>query len=319
MIFFIAAAISIAVFCIIEGVFLVLKNRSNPEIKQIRKKLKELASHSRAEVSLMGQTRPLSDVPWLNRFLSRIPLAVRMDNFLVKAGVSYPLGVFLLLSVVLALVGFILLSMFSQGFLFSLLGLALGFVPFAVLKSIKNRRMKKFEEQLPDALDMIARSLRAGHALSGGLEMVGQEFPEPLGPEFTKTVTQITFGVGIEQALRNLAVRIDCPDLKFLVVSVIVQRESGGNLGEIIETIGRLIRERYRLQGKIRSLAAEGKLSGIILVILPFVAAVLLSMVRPGYVGVLFTDPVGQVLVVVAVIMMFFGIVVIKKLINIKI
>ncbi len=275
MIFFIAAAISIAVFCIIEGVFLVLKDRSNPEIKRIRKQLKELSNQSliQSEVSLLGHMRPLSDVPWLNKFLMRLPLAKRMDLFLIQANVSYPLGVFLLLSVVLALTGFLLVLIVSRSFLFSLLGLALGSLPYFVLKIIKARRMKKFEEQLPDALDMIARSLRAGHALGGGLEMVGQEFTEPLGPEFAKTVRQITFGVDLEHALRNMAERVDCPDLKFLVVSVMIQRESGGNLGEIMESIGRIIRERFALRGKIQTLAAEGKFSAIILIVLPFLIA----------------------------------------------
>jgi tight adherence protein B len=319
MTFFIAAAISIAVFCIIEGIFLFLKSRSNPEIKRIKKQLKELSGQSRAEVSLLGHARPLSDVPWLNSFLIRIPLALRMDNFLIKTGVSYPLGVFLLLSAVLALAGFFLLEIVSRVGLLSFLGLVLGLAPFAVLNHIKKRRMKKFEEQLPDALSMIARSLRAGHSLSGGLELVGQEFPDPLGPEFTRTVTQITFGVGIEQALRNLTARVDCPDMKFLVVSVIVQRESGGNLGEIIENIGKLIRERYTLQGKVRALAAEGKLSAIILIALPIVIAVVILAINPDYIKLLFFDPLGRMLVIITVVMMLFGVAVIKKMINIKV
>ena len=319
MIFFIAAMISIAVFCILEGGVLVLKNRSTPEIKRIKKHLKDFSDQSHVEVSLLGRTRPLSDVPWLNKFLSHIPLAVKMDNFLIKADVSYPLGVFLLLSVVLALVGFLLLSLFSRSFLLSLAGLVLGLVPFAVLSIIKKRRMKKFEEQLPDALSMIARSLRVGHGLSTGLEMVGQEFPEPLGPEFSKTVTQITFGVGLEQALRNLTMRIDCPDLKFLVVSVIVQKESGGNLGEIMENIGRIIRERFKLQGKIRTLSAEGRLSGVIMISLPLVVATAFLFVNPAYIKELAGDPIGWALIAAAVTMMILGYSCIMWLVKIKI
>lgn len=319
MSFFIAAMISIAVFCILEGGVLVLKNRSNPEIKRIKKHLKDFSDQSHVEVSLLGHTRPLSDVPWLNKFLSHIPLAAKMDNFLIKADVSYPLGVFLLLSVVLALVGFLLLSLVLRSFLLSLSGLVLGFVPFAVLSIIKNRRMKKFEEQLPDALSMIARSLRVGHGLSRGLEMVGQEFPEPLGPEFAKTVTQITFGVGLEQALRNLTMRVDCPDLKFLVVSVVVQKESGGNLGEIMENIGRIIRERFKLQGKIRTLSAEGRLSGVIMISLPLVVATAFLFVNPAYIKELVSDPIGRALIAVAVVMMILGYSCIMWLVKIKI
>jgi tight adherence protein B len=320
MIYFIAAAISIAVFCIIEGLFLFIRGRSNPEINRMRKQIRELSKQniSHPNVSLFGHARPLSDVPWLNKFLLRFPLAKRIDLFLIQADVSYPLGVFLLLSVVLALLGFLLIFIKTQSFIFSLLGLAIGFAPFYVLNIMKKRRMKKFEEQLPDALDMIARSLKAGHALGSGLEMVGQEFSEPVGSEFTKTVTQISFGVGLEQALRNMSRRIDCPDLNFLVVSVIVQRESGGNLGEIMENIARIIRERFKLRGKIRALAAEGKLSAIILVALPIFIACIISLINPTYIKELVNEPIGRKLLVVTGIMMLLGVVVMKRIINIK-
>ena len=316
---FIAAAVSIAALCIIEGAFLVLKSRSNPETKRIKRHIQELSRASVVEVSLRGRMRPLSQVAWLDRLLGRFPLARRMDDFLVQAGISSPPGVFLLLSAVLGLVGFFLLSMVSRGFPAAILGLALGLVPFLFLVMKKTRRIKRFEAQLPDALDMIARSLRAGHALASGLDMAGQEFSAPLGPEFAKTVNQLTFGVGIEQALRNLTRRIDCPDLKFLAVSINIQRESGGNLAEILEGVARLVRERHKLQGKIRALAAEGKFSALILLAMPFLVAAALLAVNPAYVDVLRSDPIGRVLVVAAVVMMLLGMAVMKKTINIKV
>ena len=323
MIFFIAATISIAVFCIIEGVLLYLRGRSNPELKRIRKQIKEMESQTKEQtksnVSLMGHLRPLSDIPWFNKILLRFPLAKKMDLFLIHADVPYPLGVFLLLSVVLALIGFLIVLMITRSFWVSLTGLAFGILPFFVLNIIKKRRMKKFEEQLPDALDMIARSLRAGHALGSGLDMVGKEFAEPLGPEFTRTVTQLSFGVGLEQALRNMAKRIDCPDLKFLVVSVMIQRESGGNLGEIMENISRIIRERFVLRGKIQTLAAEGKFSAIILVALPFLTGLALFVVNPSYMKELIYDPKGRIVIAIAAGMMLLGLAIIKRIINIKI
>ena len=183
---------------------------------------------------------------------------------------------------------------------------------------MKTRRMRRFEAQLPDALDMMARSLRAGHALTTGIEMAGQEFPDPLGPEFAKTVAQISFGVGMEQALRNLTKRVDCPDLKFLAVSIIIQRETGGNLAEILETISRLIRERHKLLGKIRALSAEGKLSAIILLALPFLVAAAMLALNPSYLDSLLSDPLGRVLIVAAVMMMLLGVGAIKKTVDIK-
>lgn len=321
MVYFIAAAISIAAFCIIEGVYLVLQERSNPEIKRIKKQLKDLSNQEKnqSEVSLLDHIRPLSDVPRLNNLLLSIPFAKKMDLFLIQADVSYTLGVFLLLSLVLALAGFLLILIITKSFLLSLPGLVFGSLPYYVLKIIKARRMKKFEEQLPDALDMIARSLRAGHALSGGLEMAGQEFSEPLGPEFARTVRQITFGVNLERALRNMSERVDCADLKFLVVSVMIQRESGGNLGEIMENIARIIRERFQLRGKIRTLAAEGKFSAIILIALPFLIALALFFVNPDYIKELINDTKGRMIIAGAIVMMGVGVYFMKRIIDIKV
>jgi tight adherence protein B len=321
MTFFIAAAITVSVFCIIEGTFLFVKGRSNPEIKRIKKQLKDLENQDKlkAEVSLLEHIRPKSDIEWLNKFLLRFPLAKKMDIFLLQANVSMKLGVFLMMSLVVALLGFLLISLMTRSILFALFGLAFGLLPLYILNWMKTRRIKKFEEQLPDALDMIARSLRAGHSLASGLEMVGQEFSEPLGPEFSKTVTQISFGVALEQALRNMATRIDCADLKFLVVSVVIQRESGGNLGEIMENIATIIRERFKLRGKVRTLAAEGKLSAMILFALPVLVGLALFLINPGYLKELFIDPKGKIIVFVAVGMMFLGVLVMRRIINIKV
>ena len=321
MVYFIAAAISIAVFFIIEGVYLVLQERSNPEIKRIKKQLKDLSNQEKnqSDVSLLDHIRPLSDIPQLNKLLLSIPFAKRMDLFLIQADVSYTLGVFLLFSTVIALLGFLLVLIITRSFLLSLPGMVFGLLPYFVIKFIKARRMKKFEEQLPDALDMIARSLRAGHALSGGLEMAGQEFSEPLGPEFARTVRQITFGVNLERALRNMSERVDCPDLKFLVVSVMIQRESGGNLGEIMENIARIIRERFQLRGKIRTLAAEGKFSAIILIALPFLIALALFFINPDYIKELINDTKGRMIIAGAIVMMCVGVYFMKRIIDIKV
>src|SRR5208283_1574049 len=125
----------------------------------------------------------------------------------------------------------------------------------------KKQRMKKFETQLPEALELVARTLRAGQAFSGGLGIVSEEFDDPIGTEFERTLDEINFGVSVGEALKNLTLRVDCPDLRFFVVSVSIQRESGGNLSEIIENIAHIVRERFKLMGKIRVLAAEGKMS----------------------------------------------------------
>jgi tight adherence protein B len=238
---------------------------------------------------------------------------------LQQANARYPLGVFVLLALVLALWGILLLSFLTNSFALSLVGICFGFLPFFYAKVKKDRRMRRFEEQLPEALELLARSLRAGHALTGGLQMVAQEFADPLGTEFGRVLAQVSLGVSVEQALRGLTERIDCPDLKFLTVSVLIQRETGGNLAEILDSIGRLIRERFKLQGRIRTLSAEGRLSAYILIALPIFVALVLSFVNPRYISTLGTDPAGKVLIFIALMMMAIGILIIKRMVGIRV
>ena len=131
-------------------------------------------------------------------------------------------------------------------------------------------RTEKFKKQMPDGLDLVARALKAGHAFSGGISMAAEEFDDPLGPEFAEMLDEINFGVSVPEALKNLTNRIECEELKYFVMGVILQRETGGNLAELIETLANLIREKFKFEGKVRTLSAEGKLSAIILSALPF-------------------------------------------------
>jgi tight adherence protein B len=195
----------------------------------------------------------------------------------------------------------------------------LAYFPFFYLVLKKNRRMEKFEAQLPEAMELMARALKAGHAFSGALKMVVEEMDEPIAEEFNKTIGEINFGVDVPEALKNLSLRVDCQDLRFFVISVIIQRETGGNLAEILENIAHLIRERFKLHGRIRVLSAEGKFSAVVLIGLPFLVASIIAIINPEYIGTLLTDPIGNILVVVAVIMMFLGVAVMKRMIQIKV
>jgi tight adherence protein B len=183
----------------------------------------------------------------------------------------------------------------------------------------KNRRMKKFEQQLPNALSLIARALKAGHAFSGGLQMVNQEFEDPIGGEFQKVLSEISFGIGLDEALTNLSERVDCNDLKFFTIAIIIQKETGGNLAEILENIAHLIRERFKFYDRVNTLSAEGRLSAYILIAIPFFFALLLSILNPTFLGILGTDPIGRTLVAIALIMMVIGMFVMKKMVNIKV
>jgi tight adherence protein B len=291
----------------------------NPEAKHLRERLKvlSLTNYSEKEVDLLRK-KTLSQVPWLNRLLLSIRWTKNLDQLLQQADIRHPIGLFILLSVLLASGGGLIASFVTPVLILPTIAL-LGLVPFVYIYVKKRKRMRKFERQLPDTMDLIARALKAGHALSGGLQLVGEEFGDPIGTEFERTVNEINFGVAVPEALKALARRVDCNDLKFFVMSIIIQRETGGNLAEILENIARLIRERFKLQGRIRVLSAEGKLSAIILVAIPFFLGFVLSIINPDYINTLFEDPIGIVLVIFACVMMALGILMMKKMVSIRV
>lgn len=306
---------------IIELFVYAYKTLRNPHRKVIQKRLKTLSSSEYANDSHdITRKRVLSRVPLLNTILLHTPGVRPLERLLQQANVQSPLGVFILLAAVLALTGYLAGSLLTINRVIPLIFAAsLVVIPFLYVIRKKKKRMDKFQKQLPEGLELIARSLRAGHAFTSGMKLAADEFDDPLGPEFTETLDQINFGVSVSDALKNLAGRVDCPDLRYFVVAVILQRETGGNLAEIIESIGYIIRERFKLKGKIRILAAEGKLSAIILVAIPFFVIIALHFTSPKYINALFFEPAGRIMGTVALVMMVMGIFVMKKMINIKV
>jgi tight adherence protein B len=317
----IGIGIFIALVLLISAAYSVLMGKRSAEARIIKKRLRTLsAGGSRLDEIDIVRKRVLSEVPWLNRFLLSISRLYQLDRLVEQANTRLPLGFFILLALFMGVLGFaggILLKI--NQFVAFFPAVFLGSIPFLYLLSLKQKRMAKFQEQLPDALDLIARALKAGHAFQGGLKMVAEEFGDPVGTEFGKTLDEINYGVGVDQAMKNLIHRVDCPDLQFFVVAVIIQRETGGNLAEILEKIAFLIRERFKLYGKVRSLAAEGKLSMYVLLALPPFIAFYFVIVQPKYIGLLFQDPLGIMMFAVAVTMMAAGTMVMKRMVNIRV
>jgi tight adherence protein B len=317
----IGIGIFITVILLIEVAYFGWRRLSESESRSIRRRLRTLSAGGgdMREVDIVRR-RTMSQVPWLDRLLLKMTRIRQLDRLLEQANTSMPLGFFILLSLLLAAIAFAGGGILRMSlFLIVIFALLLASLPFLYLLTLQQKRMAKFQEQLPDAMDLIARALRAGHAFSGGLKMVAEEFGDPIGNEFRKTLEEINFGVGVEQAMKNLASRVDCADLQFFVVSVIIQRETGGNLAEILEKIAFLVRERFKLYGKIRALAAEGKLSAIILLGLPPSLAVYMFMVNREYIGLLVQDPIGIVMLVSAISLMVAGVFVMKRMITIRV
>lgn len=305
----------ISILVLIEVVLGLIKK--SPEKQQAEKRLKKLTAQ-KYEIGNFEFVKKVrySDIHSLNSFFSKFPLFHRLVRLLEQADVKQTLGYFILTSLVGVAVGFGLTRINLP--LGIIVAAVLGISPSVYIYLKKKKRMNRFEKQLPDAMDLIARSLKAGLAFSVGLKIVSDEFPDPVGVEFGRTVNEVNFGISTDEALKNLAARIDCPDLRFFVISVILQKETGGNLAEILENIARLVRERFKFQGKVRALSAEGRLSAILLVAVPFFLAGLILIINPDYIRALKDEPIGNMMVIGALIMMIIGVSVLKKMIDLK-
>jgi tight adherence protein B len=262
----------------------------------------------------------LSDIPWLNDLLTSMRRFQPLRVLHRQADCRMPLGVFVLATPLLALIGLFCSLAANQPFMFGLMAAAmLGFLPAGYLYWLKSQRMATFERQLPDALELVSRALKAGHAFSVGLKLVGDEAADPIGGEFRRVFDEVSMGVALPQALQNMTDRLNSVDLRFFVTSVLVQRETGGNLAEIIDSLAGLIRKRFELQMKVSALSAEGRFSAILLFALPLVVGGVLFKMNPSYMMTLFTDPMGQHMVTVGSVMMMTGAIIMKRMVAIKV
>ncbi len=207
----------------------------------------------------------------------------------------------------------------QKWYLAPIIGLLMFFIPIGWLWNKRRVRLKKFAGQLSDALELIARALRAGHSLAAGMHVVAEEMPAPIADEFNRVYEEQNLGIPIEDALRALCERVPNLDLRFFVTSVLVQRQTGGDLAEILDKIGYVIRERYRILGQVKALTAEGRLSGMILIALPFGLFITMLHIKPDYVEQLWTHPLGIKMSVGAIIAQILGAIVIKKIVDIKV
>ena len=294
----------------------------NPDRRQIKKRLKRVTTadfEKNVAPDILKTGLPGSFLS-VNRLLARFLSMDRLDMLVYQANVGVSPVIIILISICMAVVGYFF---FAYIFLSKLLAipaaLLIAWLPFLFLLFKKKRRMHRFLSQLPDALELVARSLRAGHAFSSGMKLAADEFAEPLGPEFDLALEQINFGVPTTEALRNLGIRVDCDDLRFFVVAVVLQRETGGNLAEIIEKIADIVRQRFKFQDKVRVLSAEGKLSMYILVALPFLIFLAIRLLNPEYIMTLYTHPTGKILIGIAAVMMAFGVLVMRSMVRIKV
>ena len=318
----IAGLFFLAIFLAVEGLLIWWNSTHSPEAKRIVLRIQGLsagAGLNNEQASLLKQ-RLLANSSPIQRVLLNLPRLSTIDRKLVLSGLGWSLSILLLLTLVSAALTFLmaLLVRIPVG-VSGMLALTAMFVPMQYVEWRVAKRLKRFEELLPDTMDLIARAMRAGHALPSALQMVGEEMPAPIGAEFQQTFDEINYGVDTSTALQNLARRIPSMDLNFFIIAVLIQRETGGNLGEILGNISRIIRERLVLLGKVRSLSAEGRMSAWVLCLLPFFTAAMLYLSNPEFMMVLWTEKIGQIVVGIGLVLMAIGVVWTRNVVRIKV
>jgi len=272
------------------------------------------------EMSDILKKESLSDVPWMDQILQILPFSQRLQVLLTQADSQWTVGKLMVGSVLLALVVFWIATFKAPTLpLAAAAGLVSGVIPYLYLIGKRAARLHRFEELLPDAIDLMSRGLKAGHALNSAIEMVAQEVPDPVGTEFRRVFEEQNFGLPLREALINLSLRVPLQDVNFLVTAMLVQRETGGNLAEILDKTTNVIRERFRLKGQLRIYTAQGRLTGWILTCLPIGMFFLLDFLNPDYEGIMLKDPLGQHLLYLGLILMAVGWYAIRKVIDIKV
>ena len=312
----------IATVLLLEGLYLTWSAYKGPEAKRIEQRLRAMSAgvSSTTEASILKQ-RLLSEAPSLQRWLLRLPRVHELDRVLQQSGTNCTVAKLAGISAAFALAAFVAVSFVPYlAWTFDIL-IAAGAatLPFLYILRKRQNRIRKLEQQLPDALDLMSRALKAGHALPSGLQMVGEEAQDPIAGEFRIVHDEINYGVDVQTALMNLAHRVPSTDVRYFVIAVLIQRDTGGNLTEVLGNISTLVRERLKLLGKVRVLSAEVRMSGWVLGILPFAVAGIINLLNPKFMSVLWTDPMGLKLIYTALGMMLIAAFWMRKIIKIRV
>ncbi|HUO16042.1 MAG TPA: type II secretion system F family protein [Verrucomicrobiae bacterium] len=262
----------------------------------------------------------LSQIPVLDSLLRRSERVSAIQKMLSQAGMTMRAGNFLALSAAAGVAATILTYMVSGRFEFAWIAMIVGFLlPYSYVSYQRNKRYAKFEELFPEAIDTLARAVRAGHAFTTALEMISGEVGEPVAGEFRQLYEEQKFGMPVRDALLNLTERMPSVDVKFFVTAVMLQRETGGNLAEILDNLSYVIRERFKIQRQVRVYTAQGRLTMALLMGMPPIIVTVMMVLNPGFIHPLFSDPIGHTLVVAGITLQTVGYFVIRKIIKIQV
>ena len=303
------------------SVWLLFTTASQQSI--IRDRLESVRKAEKGDISVelkLLRDEMFSSVPLFHRLMTQFEWSKRLQDFISQAGLQTRPGKILLVSGVLTLGGYGLTALVFRRLPIALgVGIVLGMVPFIVVGSMRRQRLRKFEERFPEALDLLGRAVRAGHAFTTGLEMVSREAAEPVAGEFRTTFEEQNLGLPLRDTLVNLAERVPLVDVRFLVTALLIQKETGGNLAEILDELARVIRDRFRVYREVRVKTAQGRLTAVVLILLPITMLVALSILSPSYIGALFHDPAGPTILSAAALMQVLGSIIIWKIVHIEV
>jgi tight adherence protein B len=261
----------------------------------------------------------LSSIPALNNVLTQSPRILRLQKYISQADLKTRAGKLLLICACVGAAAALLANVFAPGG-FAFLALVMGcLLPFGYVAYKRSKRFRHFEELFPQAVELLARAVRAGHSFSSSLELIANELGEPVSGEFRKLYEEQKYGLPIKDALLNLGERMPLVDVRFFAVSVILQRDTGGNLAEILDKLSYVIRERFKILRQLRVFTAQGRMSMLILISLPFIMAVMMSLIAPKYLNILVTDPMGRNLIVLGFAMLATGFFFIRRIVNIRV
>jgi tight adherence protein B len=312
----------VATVLLIEGVYLYWIGRRGKAVTRVNARMSALTSRAVAasESTSILKRRSESETPSMLRWLIGGARLGALNQLLLQAGLSWSIKRFFCYVVACAGCGLLGGLVLQRPLVISImLAMACASLPLLKVRRKRTKRIARLEQQLPDAADLVARAMLAGHSFPSALGMVGDEMAQPLGGEFKIVFDEVNFGVSMKDALQNMVARVPLEDLRYFVIAVLIQREAGGNLAEILGSISRIIRERLKLLGTVRVLSAEGRLSAWILSLMPFVLAGVISLINPALMRIFWTDATGMKLAGVALLFMLFGILWSRKIVRIRV
>ena len=313
----------IFVLLLVLGAYVAATRSSDAKRKRLRQRLNEALLHSAhnedADV-ILARNELMSEIPVLNRLLVDLQATLHLKRMLDQADLHITPSRLLMFSGMAGILGALAISMVSSNLLFTILaGVLTAAIPFIHVWWTRRKRFEHFLENLPDALELMSRALSAGHGFAEALHMVSTEMPEPIATEFRKTYEEQNLGLSVKLALENLAERVPLLDLRLCITAIMIQRETGGNLAEILEKVGYTIRERFRILEDLKTLTTSSRMSAWILCALPLFVAIAVTYMNPDYMSVLWTDPRGHKLLLAAAVMQVSGMLIIRKILKIKI